>query len=377
MVATVATIKFGASLSLSGRYARQGRQALAGLLAWARTINAAGGVRLGAKHRPSPVEVIYYNDSSSTGGVRANVERLIAVDQASVLIGPYGSDLTRAAASVAHLHGRALWNHGGAADDIHHRGRRIIGVLTPASRYFQGLVEMLVKSNRTIRTAAVLHREASRFGHWAATGLQLAAKRAKVEVTAVPYRSPQRELPDLAVTLGRLLPDVLVSAGAFEDEVAMAEGIIASGLRPKAFALVAAALQDFRDALRENAEGLLGPSQWEPTLGHHVDFGPTATKVVEAVGQQGLSPDYPAGQAYAACLIAQRCLEVAGGPEDDAVWQAACSFDLRIFFGRFRIDPSTGLQLGHEMVWVQWQGDRKVVIWPDEVAQGRLVYPRP
>jgi branched-chain amino acid transport system substrate-binding protein len=38
--------------------------------------------------------------------------------------------------------------------------------------------------------------------------------------------------------------------------------------------------------------------------------------------------------------------------------------DFTTFYGRYRIDPRTGRQLGHRMPVVQWQGGRKVVIWP-------------
>jgi branched-chain amino acid transport system substrate-binding protein len=90
----------------------------------------------------------------------------------------------------------------------------------------------------------------------------------------------------------------------------------------------------------------------------------------------GAVADYPAAQAYAACLIAQRCLEETGSADDEALWRAACALDCNTFFGRFRINPRTGIQEGHEMVWVQWQGGKKVVVWPPSVAQARPAYPR-
>jgi len=77
-------------------------------------------------------------------------------------------------------------------------------------------------------------------------------------------------------------------------------------------------------------------------------------EATEGIRAQGAPPDYPAAQAYAACLIAQRCLEEAG-PDDESLWRAACALDCGTFFGRFRIDPATGLQGGHEVVLVQWR----------------------
>ena len=174
----------------------------------------------------------------------------------------------------------------------------------------------------------------------------------------------------------RQSPDVVISAGSFDDEVVLARALLESGLRPKAVGLTAAAMQEFPQALGLGAEGFLGPSQWEPSLAYVPDFGPSPDEATEGIRAQGAPPDYPAAQAYAACLIAQRCLEEAGA-DDESLWRAACALDCGTFFGRFRIDPATGLQVGHEMVLVQWRRGRKLVVWPPPVSEARPLYPRP
>jgi branched-chain amino acid transport system substrate-binding protein len=136
-------------------------------------------------------------------------------------------------------------------------------------------------------------------------------------------------------------------------------------------------MQAFPQALGTCAEGFLGPSQWEPRLAYVPDLGPGPEEATEGIRAQGASPDYPAAQAYAACLIAHRCLEEAGGADDESLWRAACALDCGTFFGRFHIDPATGLQVGHEMVLVQWRRGRKLVVWPPPVSEARPLYPRP
>lgn len=39
------------------------------------------------------------------------------------------------------------------------------------------------------------------------------------------------------------------------------------------------------------------------------------------------------------------------------------------FFGRFYIDPATGLQVGHETVLVPWRRGRNLVVWPPRVPR--------
>jgi branched-chain amino acid transport system substrate-binding protein len=122
-------------------------------------------------------------------------------------------------------------------------------------------------------------------------------------------------------------------------------------------------MQEFPHALGTHAEGFLGPSQWEPQLAYDPDFGPGPDEATERIRAQGAAPDYPAAQAYAACLIAQRCLQEAG-TDDGSLWRTACALDCSTFFGRLRIDPATGLQVGHEVVLVQRRQERKLVVWP-------------
>ena len=87
----------------------------------------------------------------------------------------------------------------------------------------------------------------------------------------------------------------------------------------------------------------------------------------------GLPIDYPMAQAYAAGVVARRCLQEAGTPEPGALWDAARNQDFHTFFGRFRIDPATGKQVGRSVFMVQWQRGMKVVIWPPELRQGALL----
>ena len=369
-------IRFGASISTSGRYSLQGRQALAGLQGWAKATNLEGGVRISQPGEKLPVTLIHYDDASSSERAVVNVERLIQVDRVHVLIGPYASDLTRAGVRVARQHRKLVWNHGGASDDIHRSGTRVVGILTPVSRYFGGLLELARSVDADAQTAAILCRRGSRFGRLAARGAAAVGRRSGFIVAELTYSSLPDDLPRLLAKLRQQRPDLILSVGSFEEDCAIARESIAAGVRTKAFALTAAAMREFGQTLGTVAEAVLAPSQWEPDARYVVDFGPSAQQVAKRIGAMGSASDYPAAQAYAACLIAQHCLEEAGSADDEALWRAACALDCTTFFGRFRINPRTGIQSGHEMVWVQWQGGSKVVVWPPSVAQARPAYPR-
>ncbi len=89
----------------------------------------------------------------------------------------------------------------------------------------------------------------------------------------------------------------------------------------------------------------------------------------------GADPPYPAAQAFAAGVLAARCLRGAKSADDAAQLAVARHLACRTLYGDFRLDPATGLQVGHRVVTVQWQQGRRRAIWPPDLAEAALRYP--
>ena len=101
------------------------------------------------------------------------------------------------------------------------------------------------------------------------------------------------------------------------------------------------------------------------------EYGPSAEEVSTRLSaRHSAGVDYPMAQAYAGGLIAQRCMEIAGTLEQHALRQVASRLDCTTFYGRYRIDPSTGRQVGHRMPVIQWQNNRRVVVWHGSQSEG-------
>ncbi len=132
------------------------------------------------------------------------------------------------------------------------------------------------------------------------------------------------------------------------------------------------------------AIGVAGPSQWEPQAAYTAEaadaaglawYGPSAADFVAAYqGAYSEEPSYHAAGGYAAGLILQAAIEQAGSVDAQAVKEALDSLDQLNFFGHIKFDTTPeahGLQIGHEMVYVQWQKDDsgnlvKQIVWPAE-----------
>ncbi len=65
-------------------------------------------------------------------------------------------------------------------------------------------------------------------------------------------------------------------------------------------------------------------------------------------------PD-PAAQAFAAGLLCARCLRESGTSEDAVQFAMAKQLVCTTLYGGFRLDPVSGLQVGHQVLIVQWQ----------------------
>ena len=374
MAATV--VKVGLPASLSGQFQVQGRQALAGLRAWASDVNAAGGMDAGGTS--APVEVVHYDDESRRDRVREVTRRLVLEDRVDLLMGPYSTVLSNAAAEISEEFGCVLWNQGGAGDGIYRRGYKgVVGILTPASRYLSGLLPLVRQADGGARTIAVLQSGSGAFPRAVTRGTEREAKELGFETVLMRQYDPEQpRFDDVVGELFDLEPDVLVAVGRIYNDLELSQHLAEERPSIGTVAVVAAGIQQFHDALGEDADGFIGPSQWEPGSTEAVDYGPQEAEVLASLERAGGGPvDYPMAQAYAAGLVAQRCVEEAGCLEQDALRREAATLDFTTFYGRFRIDQGTGEQVGRPVSLVQWQKGRKVVVWPPERRGGDLDHP--
>ncbi|MFL5591783.1 MAG: ABC transporter substrate-binding protein [Ktedonobacteraceae bacterium] len=339
---------------LSGPLALFGRAAATGLTLWAR--HAA---RLPLPWTGVELEV---RDTTNDPGAAMHASTDTHPD---VLFGPYGSSTMLAAMRATD---RVVWNHGGATSQLSWPAfPRVVNVLSPASTYFDGVLRAVRATDPGVATVSVLYAS-SGFGRDVASGAVKAAGKLNFEVKAVPFE------PNHAVEIASSLPtaDVLLVAGSFVDELAVASVVLTRTWRVAAF--VGAGVEEVLAPLGNLREGLLGPVQWIATAALEPDEGPDSGWFVAKYRHSvGVDPPYPAAQAFAAGLLCARCLRDSGVGEDAAQLAAARQLNCTTLYGRFRIDPVSGLQVGHQVLIVQWQNSIRRVVWPPEQAERPLL----
>jgi branched-chain amino acid transport system substrate-binding protein len=347
----------GASLSLSGRFQRLGEQARDGLALWADYARVSGdGV--------AP-QVLVLDDESRASIARDHVRRLLTQHRVDVLVGPYSSGLVRAVAPIAGAAGKALWNHGGTSDTIvAEGGQHVVSVASPASDYLRGLPGWVRRRTSRADRVMILHAASGTFaGEVARRAGEGARESGFTDVRVVAFESPLRDADTILRDAAGTAPDLVIGVGAFEDDLAVARARAMLPART-VLALVGAGLAAFGDELGALAEGIVGPSQWEPTAGEVPLTGPNSRWFAGAFEDAfQRAPEYPAAQAFAIGLIVTECRRRCGGSlEDGLLIAAAHALETTTFYGGFRLDPVTARQVGHRVRLVEWRDGRKRVI---------------
>jgi branched-chain amino acid transport system substrate-binding protein len=216
---------------------------------------------------------------------------------------------------------------------------------------------------------------------------ELARKRGLQVVFTGAY---PRETTDFSAILTRVRttsPEALGAATFFEDAVAITRQMKELNLNPRMYAATVGVGQpEFYKRLERTAEFVYGPSQWEPEFvtiraGGLIPIArqyPGAREFVEAHHREypGADLSYQTAAGYAGCQVLTEAVKRAGSLDREKIRDAILKLDFNTVFGAFKVDAD-GLQIAHKMVTVQWQDGKRVIVWPEELAPGKLRFPTP
>jgi len=363
-------IRIGASLSLTGTYAKPGNYQHEGYKLRAKQLNDKGGL-LGRK-----VEFVVYDDQSTPAtGVRL-YEKLITEDKVDVVIGPYSSSITEAVANVTEKYKKVMVTPLADTTSIFRRppGQKrnyIFMVISPAEVYLEGLIDLAGK--RGLKAVAIVNED-TLFAKTSAQGVaDLAKKRGMQVVFQEGYPKGTQDFAALLTKLKAANPEVLAAATNSDDAVAITRQMRELNVNPKMYGVtVGGDLPEFYDLLKQNADYIYGATQWEPTLPY-----PGQKEFFDAYKKEfGREPAYHSAAGYAGCQIYAEAIRRAGSLNPDKVREQLLRMELRTVFGDYKVDQD-GFQVAHKMVLFQWQDGRKVTVWPEDLAAAKPRYPTP
>ena len=360
-------IKIGASMSVTGTYAKPGTYQKQGYDVCIDELNAKGGI-LGRK-----VELVIYDDQSTPATAVRLYEKLITEDKVDAVMGPYSSAVSEAVANVTEKYKKVMVAPLAATTSIFKKGRKyIFMVITPAENYLDGLIDMAAK--RGLKTVAIINED-TLFPKASAAGTAEAAKKKGMQVVLQEaYPKGNTDFSALLVKIKAANPDVIAAGTYFDDAVAITRQMKELNVNPKMFGLtVGGDLPEFYDLLKQNADYIYGSTQWDESLPYPGQKEFLAAYKAKFKGQE---PSYHTAAGYAGCLIYAEAVKKAGTLDADKVREQLLKMEIKTAFGDYKVEPD-GFQIAHKMVMLQWQDGKRIVVWPDDLANGKMRYPTP
>ncbi|HZD56224.1 MAG TPA: ABC transporter substrate-binding protein [Anaerolineales bacterium] len=388
------TAVIGFTASQTGSLNVESIRQVNGLNLWMNQVNDAGGIKL-SDGTVVKFTSAFYDDESNKDRVQELYTRLATEDNADFLISPYSSGLTAAAAVIAEQYGKIMITTGAASDSAYQQGYTLVyQTYTPASKYLTGAADLLATLDSSAKKIAIVH-ENDTFSTDVSTALNDYATAQGFDV--VLFEGYDSGTTDFAPFINKILdaaPDAIMGGGHFQDGSTFAKQLYEKNAEAKFVALLVAPPEPSFADIGDGALGIIGPSQWEPLAVFNQEkadaaglawYGPSSddfTKAYQAAYNE--DPSYHSAGGYAAGLLLQKAIADADSLDTEAVKQALDNLDLLTFYGYIKFDTSAeahGLQIGHSMVYIQWQGEsgnlHKEVVWPQEGATAEALYPLP
>lgn len=368
----------GAALSLTGKLSREGVLTKEGYEYCAEVMNDKGGVAVGGTKRPLEIA---YQDDQSTPDVAAQLVDRFNDQGVKLLLGPYGSASTEAAAAVVERNGQVMVEGAGADNKIFAKGyRQLFAVLSPASEYLASIVKALAEEAKPKPQTVAIVTADDGFSKTATEAGRAEAERQGMRVVAV--ETVPSGTTDVSAALTKIkakAPDLILGSVHLAEGIAIVKQAKELGVNPAGgFGItVAPPTPDFVKTLGRAAEHVLGSSQWTPeTQGRDDRFGTAADYAAGLARRFGHDPEYHNAEASAACLALVMAVEQAGSTEPGEVRDALADLDAESFFGRIRFDEE-GKNATKPMSVIQIQDGKAETVWPRSGGSKPLRWPTP
>lgn len=361
-------IVFGGALPLTGWGSDAGQRNLQGYELWAEHVNADGGI-LGR-----PVEVLIYDDQSDPTTTARLYERLITQDRVDVLLAPWSDDMTMPATTVAERHRKPMVTGGATLTDIWSRGYAYVVGLLPSSYDYVGVPLRILEG--MVETGTVVHSDltyTTGFGDAAVENLE------ELGIELLGRETYGGDTQNFRPISTRLLvqgPDLVVGGtGGVDDAVQLVQSLKLAGVSPRMIYLTIAPVEPaFIEVLGQDAEYILGTTEWEPSL---VDLPGFQRFYDDFVAKHGEEPVEDVATSYGLAQVLQHAIELVGELDDERINEALHTMEVTTVFGEYRVDPETGMQEGKGIYAVQIQNGRREIVWPEEFATSELWFPAP
>jgi branched-chain amino acid transport system substrate-binding protein len=390
-----AEIKIGTLYASSGRYASISMPVHYGLKLWIDQKNAEGGVYVKAFDKKIPLKLVAYDDQSSTATAATLYNQLITQDKVDILVADSGSVLTSVAVPIARDHKMLLIDQTGTGAAFFTSDNPYIALMAdPVSSIWpKPLAEFLIHDGPAlgIKRIAMLYATNDFTGTQANTIRKL-IKESSSGVDLVFDEGVPTETSNYTVLLNNIRasnPDAVLHLGYASNDIAFLRNVQDNGIKFKFLFCLYPGIET--ELLEKNLGNK--PLSYVFTyvtsldITYQAEFGMSLKEYSEAWHKKYADTHVDFGfnsiAGYTTGLVLEKALAATESLDQLDLRKAIFSLSgkLKTLDGTFELD-ATGGQIGELTPIGQFQpgdGDhlKLVTVWPQTLANGKPIYPRP
>ena len=382
-------IRIGTGLALTGGGAPAGKMLLAALEIWRDDVNAKGGL-LGR-----PVEIVYYDDQSTTSNVPGIYTKLITVDKVDLLVGPYGTNFVAPAMPTIIQHNKMVISYTAIGINRQYNYPKYFSMVPVGQQgvnaFSRGFFEVAAAQNPKPQTVAILAADAE-FAQSTAQGAREEIKRHGFRlVYDKSYPPSTTDYTPVVRAVQATNPDVVYVGAYPPDNVGIVRAANEIGFTPKMFggAMIGMLITPIKVQLGPVINGLVISEAFVPSpklqyaglddlmkryqakaaelktdpIGYaFVPFGYAAGQILAQAVSETKTLDHDKLAAY---IHRQTFNTVAGeiAYAADGEWK-----DTRQFLTQFQnVEPNSVDQFR--------RGDKQPILYPPQFKTGDVIYP--
>jgi branched-chain amino acid transport system substrate-binding protein len=373
-----ASIRIGYAVSKTGANAGgAGTTTIPNYELWVHDVNERGGIFLSSLGRSLPLEVIEYDDrSSSEEAVRA-IERLISQDKVDFILPPWGTGLNLA---VGPLLNRAGYPHMAAtsvtdkAPELAKRWDNAFFFLGTSTQGAEALAELLVglRDEGKIGSRVAMAAASDEFGIELSTAARRVLKDNNFELTYDrAYPLGTQDMQPILTDAARGEPDVFIAFSYPPDTLALTEAAQLLDFNPTVFyTAVGTAFPIFKQRFDANADGVMGiggVDSASPLIQEYLQ------RHLEVTGAQ--ADQWASANTYASLQVLEQAIERVGSLDRAAVIKDIQSGTFDTILGNITLQDN----MLTDLWWVgQWQdGEFKALAPLEREGVATPVVPKP
>lgn len=376
-------IKIGLTISETGKYEFASSQGFKGVKIWADTVNERGGLTLNQKK--VPVQLICYDDKSDKDTAAKRYEKLINQDKADICFAPFGSTLTGAVAPVTEKYGKMLVIWSAASDAIYEQGYKNIVSATETPVSLMPRTEIEHIASLGIQSIAIIFVDEPFPAGLARHAKRIAAQYG-IEVKMYETFSPDtKDFTALLKKAKEINAEAFYPSAYMKTQKLILQQMKAANLMFPYVYMVYSGIPEWLE-LGDDGLYMFGHTLYHENLDWPVNAGLSRADFEKVFRKKFPNaenpPDFQTSLAYGACVLLEKYIETANSLEAKALKKAALALSgkMVVMTGPYEIDE-TGKQLQMPMIVTQAQKingkPQLVLLYPEEVATGDIVYPIP